>query len=147
MIHQPLSRRSFVQTLSLAGAAVALPRGLFAAEEAPAFKISLAQWSLHRTIFNEKKITNLDFAQVAKEEFGIEAIEYVNQFFKDKAQDEAYLSQLKQRGADHGVKTLLIMVDGEGNLGDPTEQAAQRRSRIIRSGSMPPSSSVATRSA
>ena len=48
------------------------------------FKISLAQWSLHRTLRAEE-LDNLDFARVAKQDFGIEAIEYVNQFFKDKA--------------------------------------------------------------
>ncbi len=126
MIRASLSRRSFIHTLSLASAAVALPRWSFAADDAPAFKISLAEWSLHRTIFNEKKITNLDFAKVAKEEFGIEAIEYVNQFFKDKAKDQAYLDDLKQRASDHGVKSLLIMVDGEGNLGDPEEEGRKQ---------------------
>lgn len=117
------SRRSFLSAASVATAALAMPRFSFAmADEASPFKISLAQWSLHRTIFNEKKITNLDFAKVAKEDFGIEAIEYVNQFFKDKAKDNAYLTDLKQRAADHGVKSLLIMVDGEGNLGDPSQE-------------------------
>ncbi len=61
---------------------------------------------------------NLDFAKTAKEEFGIEAVEYVNQFFKDKAGDEGYLADMKKRAADHGVTSLLIMVDGEGALGD-----------------------------
>ena len=41
----------------------------------------------------------------------------LNQFFKDKANNESYLGQLKSRAADHGVKSLLIMVDGEGSLG------------------------------
>ncbi len=80
------------------------------------FKISLAEWSLHKSLF-AKKITNLDFPLIAKKEFGIDAIEYVNQFFKDKAQDNAYLSELKKRCDDIGVKSLLIMCDGEGELG------------------------------
>lgn len=82
------------------------------------FDISLAQWSLHRTIFGGK-LDNRDFAKAAKEEYGIHAIEYVNQFFKDKAKDQGYLRELKQRASDLGVKTLLIMIDGEGALGDP----------------------------
>jgi sugar phosphate isomerase/epimerase len=45
----------------------------------------------------------------------------VNQFFKDKAKDEKYLADMKKRCEDLGVKSLLIMVDGEGNLGDPNE--------------------------
>jgi sugar phosphate isomerase/epimerase len=76
----------------------------------------LAQWSLNRQFFGGK-LNALDFAKVTKEEFDLDAIEYVNQFFKDKANDEAYLGQLKSRAADHGVKSLLIMVDGEGSLG------------------------------
>ena len=118
------SRRQFLTSASLATAALAVPRFSFAmaAESAP-FKISLAQWSLHRSIRNENKLTNLDFPKVAKEEFGIDAVEYVNQFFADKAKDNTYLAELKKRAADQGVKSLLIMVDGEGNLGDPSEEA------------------------
>ncbi len=88
----------------------------------PLFKISLAEWSLHRTL-HKGEIDNLDFARIAKEEFKIRAIEYVNQFFKDKAEDQDYLAQLNQRASDHGVKQLLIMVDGEGQLGDPDDAA------------------------
>ena len=71
------------------------------------------------------KIDALDFAKVSREEFDIGAIEYVNQFFKTKAKDEAYLADLKKRAADHGVESLLIMVDGEGQLGhaDSAERA------------------------
>jgi len=88
---------------------------------APLFQISLAQWSLHRTI-RAGKIDNLDFAQTAMKDFGISAIEYVNQFFKDKAEDKVYLGDMKKRAADNGVKSLLIMIDGEGNLGDPDDK-------------------------
>ena len=87
----------------------------------PPFKISLAEWSLHKAIFG-KKLDNLDFAKVSKEEFGIDGIEYVNQFFKDKAKDTKYLDELNKRAADHGVTTLLIMIDGEGRLGDPDDK-------------------------
>lgn len=115
------SRREFVKHGSLmAGAAAWAACGLgLAADEAKkrTFSISLAEWSLHKSIF-AGKIDNRDFAKVAKEEFGIEAIEYVNQFFKDKAKDQAYIAELKKRAEDLGVKTLLIMVDGEGKLGD-----------------------------
>ena len=91
------------------------------------FDISLAQWSLHRRLHGGK-MDNLDFAKVAKEEFGIGAIEYVNQFFKDKAKDEKYLSKMMKRADDHGVKALLIMIDGEGNLGDADE--AKRKTAV-----------------
>jgi sugar phosphate isomerase/epimerase len=114
-----LNRRSFLGTAA-AAAAASFTRPLFAADPAPLFKISLAQWSLHKALF-DKKLDNLDFAKTAKEKFGIEAIEYVNQFFKDKAKDEKYLGDMKKRAADLGVRSLLIMCDGEGNLGDPDD--------------------------
>ena len=81
------------------------------------FKISLAQWSLHKALF-DNKFTNLDFPAKAKNDFGISAVEYVNQFFKDKAKDQAYLTDLKKRADDNGVTNVLIMCDGEGNLGE-----------------------------
>jgi len=113
------SRRSFLASSAAAAAATFLARSSFAATAAR-FEISLAEWSLHKTLFGGK-IDNLDFAATAKKEFGIEAVEYVNQFFKDKATDSKYLAELKKRADDIGVKTLLIMIDGEGNLGDPDE--------------------------
>ena len=61
---------------------------------------------------------NLDFAARAKNEFGIQNIEYVNQFFKDKAKDKNYLSEMDKRAKDLGVKQLLIMIDGEGGLAE-----------------------------
>ena len=82
------------------------------------FKISLAEWSLHRELFS-KKIDHLDFISLAKTEFGISAVEYVNSFFFEKARDRKYLNKMKSRANDHDVKSLLIMCDNEGNLGDP----------------------------
>lgn len=81
------------------------------------FKISLAEWSFHQALF-AGKMTNLDFPLKAKNDFGIEAVEYVNQFFKDKARDKAYLADLKKRCDDNGVHSVLIMCDGEGEMGD-----------------------------
>jgi len=123
MLNQ-FSRRDFLATTTVGlGAALAIPKGsLFAqAEKAKPFKISLAQWSLHKTL-QQKKLDNLDFAKVTKEKFGIEAVEYVNQFFKDKANDAAYLAEMKKRTSDLGVTNVLIMIDGEGALGDVDEQ-------------------------
>ncbi len=115
-----LSRRNVLKLGSGALLAAALPLGScqslrdrFGGQENP---ISLAQWSLHRAFFS-KEIDPLDFAKVSREQFDIGAIEYVNSFFKDKVRDLGYLSQLKQRAVDHGVRSLLIMIDGEGDLG------------------------------
>jgi sugar phosphate isomerase/epimerase len=85
------------------------------------FSISLAEWSLHQTI-QTGKIDNLTFPEFTKKQFDIDAVEYVNQFFKDKAKDQDYLIELKKRVADLGVKSLLIMIDDEGHLGDADEK-------------------------
>ena len=116
-----INRREFAKQASIAvgamGAAVSLGcQSLAGGSSNSLYAISLAQWSLNRQFFGGK-LNALDFAKITKEEFDLDAIEYVNQFFKDKANDEAYLGQLKSRAADHGVKSLLIMVDGEGSLG------------------------------
>jgi len=109
----------------LMAGAVTLASRLKAADSNPAFKISLAEWSLHRAL-RAGKLSNLDFPKVARREFGIEGVEYVNQFFKDKAEDEAYLLELKQVCDGEGVRSVLIMCDGEGQLGDPDAAARKR---------------------
>ena len=99
--------------------------GMKAAARDMFFDISLAEWSLHKRLFAEE-MDNLDFARVTREEFGLGGIEYVNAFFKDKAKDTDYLKQLNQRAADNDVQQLLIMIDGEGGLGD-TDETARRQ--------------------
>ena len=118
------NRREFIKRTVLTGGALSLgsldPVSSFAAARDPLFKISLAEWSLHRALFG-KKLDHLDFPRIAKEEYGIEAIELVNQFFKDKAKDQKYLADFKKRADDLGVRILLIMCDDEGALGDADE--------------------------
>lgn len=122
-----IQRRRFLQMAAAlgAGAALTTPSFSFAQDKAKAekqlpFTISLAEWSLHKTLFGGK-LDNLDFAKTAKEEFQIDAVEYVNQFFKDKAKDQKYLGELKKRHEDLKVTAVLIMIDGEGALGDADE--------------------------
>jgi L-ribulose-5-phosphate 3-epimerase len=117
-----LTRRDFLKTASVATAAIGAPDLSFAwqAPQKGRFAISLAEWSLHKALF-AKTITNLDFPRLAKEEFGVTGLEYVNQFFKDKAKDTAYLGDLKKRAEGYGLKNVLIMIDGEGMLGAPDE--------------------------
>lgn len=115
-----MQRRAFIQTAMRGLAVSAVPSTLLAAELImPIFEISLAQWSLHRAI-KAGTLTNLDFPKYTKEEFGIEAVEYVNAFFYDKAKDQNYLAELKRRSADVGVRNLLIMIDEEGHIGAET---------------------------
>src|SRR6476469_9559578 len=91
------------------------------------YEMSLAEWSLHKALF-ANKITNLDFPGIAKNQYGISVVEYVNQFFKDKANDTKYLGELLTRCKDNGVTNHLIMCDGEGSLGDP--EAAKRKQAV-----------------
>jgi L-ribulose-5-phosphate 3-epimerase len=136
-MHQPkLSRRSFLEGSLAGGAALGLGVGLdirpalaadVSGQPAPGeigqFKISLAEWSLHRALREKPPgITNLDFPRLAREQYGIEGVEFVNQFFKDKAHDSSYLKDLKTRAKDQGVTCVLIMIDGEGDLSAPVTE-------------------------
>jgi L-ribulose-5-phosphate 3-epimerase len=121
-----LNRRSFMSGTIAAGAALSLGIRSARADGVPGqpkagkigdFKISLAEWSLHKALYAKNpKITNIDFPRIAREDYGIEAVEFVNQFFKDKAHDSTYLKDLKARAKDNGVTCVLIMIDGEGDL-------------------------------
>lgn len=46
----------------------------------------------------------------------------------DKAQDKGYLADLKKRCSDNGVRSVLIMCDGEGEMGD---QDAKKRHQAV----------------
>ena len=111
------NRRAFLRQTTAAATLLLAARANAAENAKPAFRISLAQWTINKEL-RSGKIDNLDFAKVARDH-GITAIEYVNQFFMDKAKDRAYLGQMKQRAEDLGVKSLLIMCDREGRIGDP----------------------------
>ncbi|MDB4458946.1 sugar phosphate isomerase/epimerase [bacterium] len=127
------SRRQFIKNSTFAVSSLAfagLSSSTFAADKAvkapPLFKISLAQWSLNRRLFKKEEphMDALDFAKFASDH-GIRGLEYVNQFFSDKAEDQSYLNELKKRAKDNGVKNLLIMIDREGNLGEPDGEKRQ----------------------
>jgi L-ribulose-5-phosphate 3-epimerase len=130
---QLTDRRSFLgQSAAVAAGAMAAAlggqtRATAADSTEPLFKISLAEWSLHRAL-RRRELTNLDFPTVAKRDYGITACEYVNQFFKDKPQDQQYLAELNRRAAGEGVQNVLIMIDDEGALGDP--DAARRHEAV-----------------
>ena len=95
----------------------------------PVRTMSLAQWSLHRAL-KEGRTTTLDFPVEARRTYGIANIEYVNQFMVGKALDDAYLAELRGRCAGEGVRSVLIMIDGEGDLG--AADAAARRDAVER---------------
>ncbi|MDP6754923.1 MAG: TIM barrel protein [Candidatus Marinimicrobia bacterium] len=116
-----MNRRDFIKRSAAITGGLALSgfgSTLLSGSDNLPFKISLAEWSLHRAL-EKKEINHLDFAAIAKKEFGISAVEYVNTLFFEKANDHKYLSEMKKRVDDLGSKSLLIMCDNEGNLGDP----------------------------
>jgi sugar phosphate isomerase/epimerase len=93
--------------------------------EPPQNGISLAQWSLHREL-RAGKLDPIDFPRVTREVFGLDAVEYVNSFYRPWATDEAYFTRLRRRCDEIGVRSLLIMCDGEGALGDANEAARKK---------------------
>jgi sugar phosphate isomerase/epimerase len=143
VIDDRMSRRTFVRGALACGSVLGLGlRPAWAADvtgNPPAgkigdFKISLAEWSLHNSLFKKevalknfgREITNLDFPRIAREQYGIEGVEFVNQFFKDKAHDSQYLKDLKARAGDNGVTCVLIMIDGEGDLSAENKEARMK---------------------
>jgi L-ribulose-5-phosphate 3-epimerase len=127
---QIIDRRDFIKQSAQTAATIsfaAISGEPLVASTKQLFKISLAQWSLHRAL-RKKELDNLDFAKTARFDFGISAVEYVNQFFMDKAKDRTYLGEMLKRSRDNGIENRLIMCDGEGALGDPDE--AKRRQAV-----------------
>jgi sugar phosphate isomerase/epimerase len=138
MTHAGWTRRGLLASAGALGGSLALAR-LSAAQEPqpkpagpapaapkkPLFELSLAQWSLHRAL-QEKRLDNLDFPVVARKDYDIGSVEFVNTFFKDKARDLQYLLELKHRAHDNGVRCGLIMVDGEGPLAHPDDDVREK---------------------
>ena len=122
---QFLSSAAAVPTAAVLGSAL-VPTRAAAQGGASLYKISLAQWSINQPL-RKGTMQHLDFAKIAKS-VGIEAIEYVNQFFMDKATDAAYLAEMNTRAKGEGVTQVLIMCDNEGRLGDP--DAAKRQQAV-----------------
>lgn len=112
-----MERRQFIASVA---AAVAAGCSVRVAESNAPYRVSLAEWSLHRSL-RSGRVNHLDFPRIARSVFGLDAVEYVNTFFKDRARDRAYLQDMKTRADDAGVRSLLIMCDGEGRLGDVDE--------------------------
>jgi L-ribulose-5-phosphate 3-epimerase len=122
---QFLSSAAAVPAAAVLGSAI-VPSRVSAQGGASLYKISLAQWSINQSL-KKGTMQHLDFAKIAKS-CGIDAIEYVNQFFMDKATDAAYLADMNSRARGEGVTQVLIMCDNEGRLGDP--DAAKRQQAV-----------------
>jgi L-ribulose-5-phosphate 3-epimerase len=143
-----MQRRDFIGLSAAALTAGALDARPLLARSAPSFRISLAQWSLHRTFFGSPPAGTtrgellrtdpdralqgtahpLDFPLIARRDYGLEGVEYVNTFMFGHADDAGYLDELNRRARGEGVTNVLIMCDAEGALGDP--DAAARATAI-----------------
>ena len=89
---------------------------------APFFKLSLAQWSLHKT-FNDQGVDPFKFAEISKE-MGFEGLEYVNHLYAKQIENlgfDTVIDSLKRLSEKNGMQNVLIMVDNEGDLADPDE--------------------------
>ena len=82
--------------------------------------ISLAQWSLNRA-FRNGDLKAVDFASIAKNTYGINAVEFVSSLYGEQGEAAGFWESMTQRSADAGVENLLIMIDGEGDLGANAE--------------------------
>lgn len=120
-----MNRRHFVKNTAQAGFALSLAGTLIPAYfnepatlKKPFFKLSLAQWSVHKAILETKTLAALDFAKKARE-LGFDGVEYVNQLYNPELASMGMaklINELKKRSDDHDVKNVLIMIDGEGEL-------------------------------
>ncbi|MDR6967727.1 sugar phosphate isomerase/epimerase [Flavobacterium arsenatis] len=125
-----MNRRHFIKNTGQFGLALSLlhPMAEYLTEQdfmnssdfKPFFKLSLAQWSLHKAINETKTLSPLDFAKTAKG-LGFQGIEYVAQLYEiDKKNELAsvkkLVKELKLRSNDNGIENVIIMVDNEGDL-------------------------------
>ncbi len=140
-----MHRRDLIRAGAAALAAGAIGPVRLAGLQAMPFRISLAQWSLHKTFYGaslqipweerrelfrtdpdrvlQGKWHPKDFPRIAREEFGLDGVEYVNTFMYGHATDSTYLDALARQADSEGVTSVLIMVDMEGALGDPDRNA------------------------
>jgi L-ribulose-5-phosphate 3-epimerase len=118
------SRREFLNKclatfITLQGAQMFKPARLSAVPGIVKDDISLAQWALVDEI-REGKWKTLDFPKIARKDFDINGIEFVNTLFESPTYD--YLKQLRENASAHGVAMVLIMVDGEGETCSPSKE-------------------------
>lgn len=90
---------------------------------APFFKLSLAQWSIHKMI-KDDGVDPYTFAEKAKN-WGFTGLEYVSQLYPSDLKDgeyseeamTAFVERSNAEAKKHGMANVLIMIDGQGSLG------------------------------
>lgn len=120
-----VNRRDFLQKSVIIGATSIFAPGLISSVVATPTPrmvtddISIAQWALVEEI-RQGKWKTLDFPRIAREDFDINGIEFVNSLFEVPTLH--YLRTLKRNAEDFGVKMVLIMVDNEGETCTPSKE-------------------------
>lgn len=97
---------------------------------APLYRISLAPWSLMRTITgtpDPQGIPLMEYPSVAAE-LGFEAVEHDNLHFPGVLPDPAAIAEMHTRCDDAGVRSTLILC---GQLGDLADVDARARSAAV----------------
>jgi len=84
------------------------------------FKFSLGQWSFHKDLF-DGKMNTFDFIKKTKS-LGFDGVDFVNQFFIDQAENKVFLDSIKQALNKHDLEAAMIMIDLEGDLGNPKQK-------------------------
>ncbi len=122
-----MDRRKFIENSAALGAAGMIAPSLFnnttMISQPAKDDISIAQWALVEEI-RAGKWKNLDFPRIAREDFGVNGIEFVNTLFE--VPTEGYLKKLKANAATHGVTMVLIMCDDEGDGCGDTKEARKQ---------------------
>lgn len=129
-VNSPTRRDALQAGLGVAAAAMTpawtLAASAYSRKDSPMFEISLAAWSVHRMYYNGV-LKQIDMPELCREKFDLSGLELVNSFFASPQQ--SYCDDLRKRAADHGVKLLLIMCDGEGDLSSPDTKARHQAVR------------------
>jgi len=94
----------------------------------PFFDLSLAQWSIHKMIFQDG-VDPYSFAEKSKE-WGFTGLEYVSQLYNPELSDAnyseeamaAFVAKSNAEAKKYGMKNVLIMIDGQGNLAASDEK-------------------------
>ncbi len=136
-----MNRKEFLSNLTFAGIGVSTLGTALACKNTnkkvapaissaePFFKLSLAQWSIHRMIMNGD-VSPYEFAALSKK-WGFAGLEYVSQLYTDVVKSEsqgkaidAFVSKNNALANEHGLENLLIMIDAEGSIAsaDKTER-------------------------
>lgn len=121
------TRRSFIKQAAASTATLSvmpISTPLFAQTSTP-LQISLAQWSLNRA-FKAGELKALDFAAITRNTYELDAVEYVASFYQEQKNNPDFWANMLQRSDAEGIKNLLIMVDEEGDLGNPESNARSK---------------------